>query len=313
MPLPSLIGCSTPASPTRFGQTLVEVFTYKQLDTPRLSIDKLLLNRGCFQVEAAAAREEMKASRRDLLKLRNEDSALRALFSLTRTKLEQQAASCEQQIAQLEARIAAMQSSAAAEAEAAREQIKSLGSQLQAALDRLEAARKQADALAERHSAQLAEQSHEADAKLRACEAQLGVAAALLLPDIPVAGPITLRVAVTPMCSYVSGLGLHAHVPRFLRWAGNLALHDISRADFLSQISSIWSAKADLEGRQGALISLQAFLHQKFWISAEQEQLSHSATAEEGSTPAAIPASILSSHHARAAQVIIPFFLAISV
>lgn len=281
------------------------------------------------QVEAAAAREEMKSSRRDLLKLRNEDSALRALFSLTRTKLEQQAASFEQQTAELEARMAATQASAAADAETAQQQITSLGSQLQAAVDSLEGARKHANALAERHTAQLAEQRHEASRQLRACEAQLGVAAALLLPNMSPPGPISLRVAATPMCSYVTGLGLHAQVPRFLRWSGNLALHESSREDFVSQVRSIWSGKADHEGRAGALISLQAFLFQKFWSSAEQKQASQNKAtgeaapgegdkgalqlgsvsshlpeiAEGASTPAAMSASSLGSHHARAAQV----------
>ncbi|BDA40663.1 hypothetical protein COCOBI_01-3160 [Coccomyxa sp. Obi] len=252
------------------------------------------------QVEAAAAREETKAARRELLKLRNEDNTLRALHSLTRSKLEQQAASFEQHTADLEERLAAAAALADADAEAAQQRIATLESQLQGALDSMEAAKTEAAALAARQAE------------------QLSIAAALLVPDPAPCGPIVLRVAVAPMCSFVTGLGLGEHVPRFLRWSGNLALHEISREELLAQIGSIWSGKRDYECRHGALISLQAFLFHKFWGSAEGGQPGTGAatgTAEGGqnlgTTPSqsldsarmgSLSAFRLSSRHARAAQ-----------
>lgn len=169
------------------------------------------------QVKAAAAREEMKAAHRDLLKLRNEDNTLRALFSLTRTKLEQQTASFEQQAAELEARLAAAQAEAAAEAKSAQLRIAGLEAQLQAAREQLEAVGRRAAAAAEIATEQLADQRREAAAQMRASEAQLGAAAALLVLDPGRCGPLSLRTAVGPVCSYVTGLGLQEHVPRFLR------------------------------------------------------------------------------------------------
>ncbi len=254
------------------------------------------------QVEAAAAREETKAARKELLKLRNEDNTLRALHSLTRTKLEQQAASFEQHTAELEARLTAAAASADADAEAAQQRTALLQSQLQGTQDSLEAARTEAAALSERQAE------------------QLSIAAALLVPDPAPSGPIVLHVAVTPMCSFVTGLGLGERVPRFLRWTGNLALHELSRKELLAQIGSMWSGKRDYACKHGALISLQAFLFNKFWGSAEGGQPGTGAatgTDEGGQTLGTTPSQSLdsarmgslsshklSSRHARAAQVV---------
>ena len=255
-----------------------------------------------IQVEAVAAREETKAARRELLKLRNEDNTLRALHALTRSKLEQQATSHEQRTAELEARLTAAAASADGEAEAGRQRIAALESQLQGALDSVEAARVEAAALFQRQAE------------------QLGIAAALLVPDPAPSGPIVLRVAVAPMCSFVTGLGLGEHVPRFLRWAGNLALHELSREELLAQIGSVWSGKRGYECRHGTLINLQAFLFHKFWGSPEGGQPGSGAARgtddigqKLGTTPSqsldaarmsSLSSQELSSRHARAAQVL---------
>ena len=53
--------------------------------------------------QATAAREELKVSRRDLLKLRNEDSSLRAMYGIARGRLQEQGAKIEELQARLDA------------------------------------------------------------------------------------------------------------------------------------------------------------------------------------------------------------------
>ena len=57
----------------------------------------------CMLAQAAAAREELKVSRRDLLKLRNEDSSLRAMYNIAKGRLAEQGAELEELQARLDA------------------------------------------------------------------------------------------------------------------------------------------------------------------------------------------------------------------
>ncbi len=99
-------------------------------------------------------------------------------------------------------------------------------------------------------------------------------------------------------------------MPRFLRWRGNLALQELTREELLALIGGIWTGKAEWERKQRSPISLQAFLFQKFWGSGEQGHPkasvagTESAGQADGMTMRMGSMSSLSSHHARAAQVL---------
>ena len=58
------------------------------------------------QREAAAAREELKGARKDLLRMRNEGNALRALYDIGNVKAAEQSALADQRIAALASQLA---------------------------------------------------------------------------------------------------------------------------------------------------------------------------------------------------------------
>ena len=79
------------------------------------------------QREAAAAREELRGARKDLLRVRNEGASLRALYDIANAKATEQGALAEQRSAALNSRLAEALEAAAdmapmAELQAARQE-----------------------------------------------------------------------------------------------------------------------------------------------------------------------------------------------